>query len=261
MHRLHRGQCNICVRTMQIASYYQIFWKKPGGIRHFTAVQDIPKDAECAIVLGGDGTMIQAAIDLVHCDVPILGVNTGTLGFLTEVECQNLEEALERLLKDDYTTESRIMLKETAKFKGEDSRTSCYALNDMVIAKQGECRLITVKVFQGEELVDIYRADGLIVATPTGSTGYNLSAGGPVLVPGLHATVITPICAHSLNKRSLLLDAKERIVLEIGQTKEAGEDTAVLQADGRTVGMLKTGDRLVLEVPAMLRLISQNYPD
>ena len=159
------------------------------------------------------------------------------------------EEALERLLKDDYTTESRIMLKETAKFKGEDSRTSCYALNDMVIAKQGECRLITVKVFQGEELVDIYRADGLIVATPTGSTGYNLSAGGPVLVPGLHATVITPICAHSLNKRSLLLDAKERIVLEIGQTKEAGEDTAVLQADGRTVGMLKTGDRLVLEVP------------
>ncbi len=225
------------------------FLEETRGIRHFTAVQDIPKDAECAIVLGGDGTMIQAAIDLVHCDVPILGVNTGTLGFLTEVECQNLEEALERLLKDDYTTESRIMLKETAKFKGEDSRTSCYALNDMVIAKQGECRLITVKVFQGEELVDIYRADGLIVATPTGSTGYNLSAGGPVLVPGLHATVITPICAHSLNKRSLLLDAKERIVLEIGQTKEAGEDTAVLQADGRTVGMLKTGDRLVLEVP------------
>lgn len=140
------------------------FLEETGGIRHFTAVQDIPKDAECAIVLGGDGTMIQAAIDLVHCDVPILGVNTGTLGFLTEVECQNLEEALERLLKDDYTTESRIMLKETAKFKGEDSRTSCYALNDMVIAKQGECRLITVKVFQGEELVDIYRADGLIVA-------------------------------------------------------------------------------------------------
>ena len=106
------------------------FLEETGGIRHFTAVQDIPKDAECAIVLGGDGTMIQAAIDLVHCDVPILGVNTGTLGFLTEVECQHLEAALERLLKDDYTTASRIMLKETAKFKGEDSRTSCYAYGD-----------------------------------------------------------------------------------------------------------------------------------
>ena len=193
--------------------------------------------------------MIQAAIDLVHKDLPILGVNTGTLGFLTEVEQNYIDAALTRLIQGDYTIESRIMLKECKMFYKPDSVSSCYALNDMVIAKQGECRLITVKVFQGEELVDIYRADGLIVATPTGSTGYNLSAGGPVLVPGLHATVITPICAHSLNKRSLLLDAKERIVLEIGQTKEAGEDTAVLQADGRTVGMLKTGDRLVLEVP------------
>ena len=204
---------------------------------------------ECAIVLGGDGTMIQAAIDLVHCDLPILGVNTGTLGFLTEVECQNLEEALRRLLRDDYETEQRIMLKETHKFKGKDSRTSCYALNDMVITKQGGCRLITVKVYQGEEFIDTYRADGLIIATPTGSTGYNLSAGGPVLVPGLHATVLTPICAHSLNKRSLLLDAGDRITLEIGQTKEAGKDYAVLSADGRNVGALKTGDRLVLEVP------------
>lgn len=223
--------------------------QETNGIRHFTAVQDIPDAMECAIVLGGDGTMIQAAIDLVHCDLPMLGVNTGTLGFLTEVECQNLEEALARLLRDDYSTERRIMLKETQKFKGKDSRTSCYALNDMVITKQGGCRLITIKVFQGEEFVDTYRADGLIVATPTGSTGYNLSAGGPVLVPGLHATVLTPICAHSLNKRSLLLDAGDRITLEIGQTKEAGEDYAILSADGRNVGTLKTGDRLVLEVP------------
>lgn len=223
--------------------------EETNGIRHFTAVRDIPDTMECAIVLGGDGTMIQAAIDLVHCDLPILGVNTGTLGFLTEVECQNLEEALERLLRDDYETERRIMLKETQKFKGEDSRTSCYALNDMVITKQGGCRLITIKVYQGEEFIDTYRADGLIIATPTGSTGYNLSAGGPVLVPGLHATVLTPICAHSLNKRSLLLDAGDRITLEIGQTKEVGEDYAVLSADGRNVGALKTGDRLVLEVP------------
>lgn len=223
--------------------------EETGGIRHFTAAKNIPKEVECAIVLGGDGTMIQAAIDLVHCDVPILGVNTGTLGFLTEVECQNLEDALDRLLRDDYSTEHRIMLKETEKFRGEDSRTSCYALNDMVITKQGGCRLITVKVFQGEELIDVYRADGLIVSTPTGSTGYNLSAGGPVLVPGLHATVVTPICAHSLNKRSLLMDAGDRITLEIGQTKEAGEDFAVLSADGRYVGDLRTGDRLVIEVP------------
>lgn len=235
----HGAQCMVLQNILE----------ETGGIRHFTAVRDIPETMECAIVLGGDGTMIQAAIDLVHCDLPILGVNTGTLGFLTEVECQNLEEALGRLLQDDYSTEKRIMLKETEKFKGEDSRTSCYALNDMVVTKQGGCRLITINVYQGEEFVDTYRADGLIVATPTGSTGYNLSAGGPVLVPGLHATVVTPICAHSLNKRSLLLDAGDQITLEIGQTKETGEDYAMLSADGRNVGALKTGDRLVLEVP------------
>ncbi len=220
-----------------------------GGICHFTNVSQIPDDMDCAIVLGGDGTMIQAAIDLVHQDLPILGVNTGTLGFLTEAECQSVDVALDRLIRGDYTIDHRIMLKETAKFPGEDSRSSCYALNDMVISKTGDCRLITIKVYLNHELVDIYRADGLIVATPTGSTGYNLSAGGPVLVPGLHATVVTPICPHSLNKRSLLLDAKDQIMLEIGQTKEICEDQAVFIADGRNVGSLRTGDRLVIEVP------------
>ncbi|MDO4165843.1 MAG: NAD(+)/NADH kinase [Eubacteriales bacterium] len=220
-----------------------------GGIRHFTDVSKIPENMDCAIVLGGDGTMIQAAIDLVHQDLPILGVNTGSLGFLTEAECQNVDVALDRLIRGEYTIDHRIMLKEIAKFPGEDSRSSCYALNDMVISKTGGCRLITVKVYLNQELVDIYRADGLIVATPTGSTGYNLSAGGPVLVPGLHATVVTPICPHSLNKRSLLLDAKDQIVLEIGQTKDVGEDQAVFIADGRNVGSLHTGDRLVIEVP------------
>lgn len=220
-----------------------------GGIRHFTNVSQIPDDMDCAIVLGGDGTMIQAAIDLVHQDLPILGVNTGTLGFLTETDCQNIDAALDKLIQGDYTIERRIMLKETQKFPGENSRTSCYALNDMVVSKAGDCRLITIKVYLNQELVDIYRADGLIVSTPTGSTGYNLSAGGPVLVPGLHATVVTPICPHSLNKRSLLLDAQDQIMLEIGRTKEAAEDQAVFIADGRTVGNLRTGDRLVIQVP------------
>lgn len=220
-----------------------------GGIRHFTNVSQIPDDMDCAIVLGGDGTMIQAAIDLVHQDLPILGVNTGTLGFLTEIDCQNIDAALDKLIQGDYTIERRIMLKETQKFPGENSRTSCYALNDMVVSKAGDCRLITIKVYLNQELVDIYRADGLIVSTPTGSTGYNLSAGGPVLVPGLQATVVTPICPHSLNKRSLLLDAQDQIMLEIGRTKEMAEDQAVFIADGRTVGNLRTGDRLLIQVP------------
>ena len=219
------------------------------GIRHFTDVGKIPVDVECAIVLGGDGTMIQAAIDLVHRDIPILGVNTGTLGFLTEVEQNCIDSALERLLNGEYVIESRIMLKESCMFPGADSRSSCYALNDMVISKRGDCRLITIKVFVNDELADIYRADGLIIATPTGSTGYNLSAGGPVMAPNIHAVAVTPICAHSLNKRSLVLDGKDKITLEIGQTKEFCEDLAVFTADGRNVGELHSGDRLKIQVP------------
>lgn len=219
------------------------------GIRHFTDVDKIPGKTECAIVLGGDGTMIQAAIDLVHRDLPIIGVNTGNLGFLTEVEENNLDEALFRLLREEYVVESRIMLKEQKMFLQPDSKSSCYALNDMVISKRGDCRLITVKVFVNGELADIYRADGLIISTPTGSTGYNLSAGGPVMSPNTHAMVVTPICAHSLNKRSLVLDASDEIMLEIGQTKDGGRDLAVFTADGRNVGELATGDRLVIKVP------------
>lgn len=223
-------------------------WRS-GGIRHFTDMKQIPEETECAIVLGGDGTMIQAAIDLVHRDLPVLGVNTGTLGFLTAVEQNRVDIALERLLCEEYVIESRMMLKESGMFLGEDSRSSCYALNDMVISKRGDCRLITIKVYVNDELADIYRADGLIIATPTGSTGYNLSAGGPVLAPNIHAMVVTPICPHSLNKRSLVLDGKDKISLEIGQTKEMTGDLAMLQADGRLVGELCTGDRLVIQVP------------
>lgn len=219
------------------------------GIRHFTDVKQIPEETECAIVLGGDGTMIQAAIDLVHRDLPILGINTGNLGFLTEVEENRMDEALKRLIAGDYLVESRIMLKEQKMFQQPDSNSSCYALNDMVISKRGDCRLITIKVLVNDELADIYRADGLIVSTPTGSTGYNLSAGGPVMSPNTHAMVVTPICAHSLNKRSLVLDASDKITLQIGQTKEVGMDLAVFAVDGRNVGELTMGDELVIQVP------------
>lgn len=216
------------------------------GVCHFTDVDKIAEDTSCALVLGGDGTMIQAAIDLVHRNIPILGINTGTVGFLTEIERQNVEEALKKLIQGEYTIENRIMLKETAKMEENVQKgvPFCYALNDIVVSKRGNCRLITIKVYINGELADIYRADGLIVSTPTGSTGYNLSAGGPVMVPHTHAIVLTPICAHSLNKRSLVLSAEDQILLEIGQTKEAQEDTVVLMVDGRNVGKLVTGDKL-----------------
>ena len=219
------------------------------GILHYTDADKIPEETECVLVLGGDGTMIQAAIDLVHSRLPILGINMGTMGFLTEVEQQNLERALDMMFADQYMIENRIMLRESSPQAEKGKGKASYALNDVVVSKRGDCRLITIKVYINEELADIYRADGLIISTPTGSTGYNLSAGGPVMVPDTEATVITPICAHSLNKRSLVVSARDKITLELGQTKEFQEDTAVLVVDGRTVRGLATGERLDICVP------------
>jgi NAD+ kinase len=209
----------------------------------YTDVTEIPEDTECAIVLGGDGTIIQAANDLAYKDIPILGVNLGTLGFLTAIEKQDVESALLKLFDNRCVIENRMMLKGEV-YCDDKKITSSFALNDFVVGKRGFFRLISIQVYVNEELVDTYIADGIIISTPTGSTGYNLSAGGPVLAPDIKAMIITPICPHSLNNRSLVVSAEDKIVLKIGRSKARQPDEAVTISDGRMVMDIKTGDRI-----------------
>lgn len=220
--------------------------------KDFFDVKEIPADVECIIILGGDGTMIQAANDLYDLDIPLLGVNLGTLGFLTEVEKQNIEEALKRLYDDRYKVEKRMMLmgKAHIELSKKEDRTNEYnglALNDFVISKDGVCRLITLHVYVNGELLDTYVADGIIVSTPTGSTGYNLSAGGPVLAPEVKAMIVTPICPHSLNKRSLVVSHHDLLEIVVGKSKENSDDEAVLITDGAITMELTTNDKLILK--------------
>jgi NAD+ kinase len=186
--------------------------------------------------------MIQAAIDLCRLHIPFLGVNLGTLGFLTEIETKTLEQDLKKLLEHQGRVEKRMLL-EGSLFVQEDTERQL-ALNDFVISKAGCCRLITLDVYVNEEWIDTYVADGLIISSPTGSTGYNLSAGGPVLAPEVPAMIITPICPHSLNKRSLVVSAEDKIQVVVGQSKEVAEDEAELIIDGSSTKRLCTGDRL-----------------
>lgn len=212
-------------------------------------VSTIDDDTDCAIVLGGDGTLIQAANDLVHKDIPILGVNLGTLGFLTEIEKDHIIPVFERLFKDEYTTETRMMLKgELYNYIDEEPDLSYdgHALNDIVISKRGLCRIITVKVYINDRLVDTYLCDGVVVSTATGSTGYNLSAGGPLVVPEIEAMMITAICPHTLNNRCIVVSAKDKIVLELGKSKATLIDEAASIFDGRFVKPLVSGDRIVI---------------
>ena len=155
---------------------------------------------QCVLVLGGDGTMLQAARDLFGTDIPLLGINLGTLGYLAEVEMSNVEDALERLLRDEYTREERMMLEGTicGKTAGEGQATEDgYALNDIVISRCGSLQILTFQIFVNGQFLNSYSADGMIVATPTGSTGYNMSAGGPIVEPSKPAPADADLSAHA----------------------------------------------------------------
>lgn len=160
----------------------------------------LEEDTNMAIVLGGDGTVIQVAKKIAGKNIPILGVNLGTLGFLTEVETPRIYPALDMVLSGRYNIEKRMILTGSVGAVKEKS----LAVNEIIVGKKDIGRMITTSVWVNDELLDTYVADGVIVATPTGSTAYNLSAGGPVLSPNMEALVITPICPHSLTSGAWL---------------------------------------------------------
>lgn len=209
-----------------------------GGIR------GLPPDADCMIVLGGDGTVLQAVREMAERSIPIIGVNLGTLGYMTEIEPSGLEAALERLIAGDYEQESRMMLNGRAVLgQGQTTRES-WALNDIVIARSGSLQIIKYRVCVNGQFLNEYEADGVIVTTPTGSTGYNLSAGGPLVEPGAKLIVLTPICPHSLNQRSLVLSAEDCIEIEIPQGREGMTQAVEASFDGSFAVPLGMGDRM-----------------
>lgn len=204
---------------------------------------DIPGNVDCMIVLGGDGTVLQAARATMMLSVPMIGVNLGTLGYMTEIELSGLEEALERLIAGDYVQESRMMLKGRITFLNGDVRED-RALNDIVISRSGSLQIIRFAIYVNGQFLNHYHADGMIVTTPTGSTGYNLSAGGPLVEPGAELMVLTPICPHSLNQRSIILSSKDIIEIEIPECREGREQTVEVSFDGSHVTLLRTGDKI-----------------
>ena len=204
---------------------------------------DIPRDVDCMIVLGGDGTVLQAARETKKLHIPIIGVNLGTLGYMTEIEPANLKESLDRLIAGDYEQESRMMLNGKAYLS--DGRTEeGWALNDIVITRSGSLQIIQFNIYLNGQFLNDYKADGMIITTPTGSTGYNLSAGGPLVEPRAKLIVLTPICPHSLNQRSIILSPEDVIEIEIPQGREGRIQTVEASFDGTHVIPLETGDRI-----------------
>jgi NAD+ kinase len=200
---------------------------------------ELPAQVDLLVVLGGDGTLLATARALNRKPVPILAVNLGGLGFLTVITREDLYPTLEAVLRGDYRTERRVQL-EGELIRSDEVIASFLALNDAVLNKGAIARILDFELRVDGKFVSTYKSDGLIVSTPTGSTAYSLAAGGPIIVPTVEAFIVTPICAHTLTNRPLVLPDTTKIEVVVKSQREA----AYLSVDGQ-VGIAAYNDDLV----------------
>jgi NAD+ kinase len=230
------------------------------GERQISAKQKDFENVDLAIVLGGDGTMISAARQLQNLDVPVLGINYGSLGYITEFRIEELYDALDTVLAGNYELDKRVTLDVTHLHSGREQSKN-RVLNDVVINKAALARIINIEARLDGLYVNEFRADGLIVSTPTGSTAYNLSAGGPIVFPSMNAVVVTPICPFTLSNRPIVVPDTAEIELRL---KTDNEDVA-LTLDGQIGFELKTEDVIkVAKSKTTLNLVkphNRNYFD
>ncbi len=212
---------------------------------HYTDADKIPPDVEGVLVIGGDGTLLRAARDVVDRQLPLLGINMGTLGYLAEIECGSFRTAMDRLLAGEYQVEPRMMICGEARRHGRRIFEDI-ALNDIVITRNGRLRIVDFNVFVNKEFLKSYSADGVIISTPTGSTGYNLSAGGPIVAPQASLLLLTAIAPHTLCSRPIVLPGDAEITIEIGSSHGTDIDGAEATFDGDTSVKLSSGDQITI---------------
>lgn len=199
-------------------------------------------DADLLIAIGGDGTMLYAGRLAREHNTPILGINRGRLGFLADITPDDMIASVDHVLAGEYTTDSRLLLKATLR-RGDGSTETAYALNDVVLQRANTGRMVDFETSVDDVYVNTHSGDGLIIATPTGSTAYALSCGGPILEPQLDAVVVVPICPHTLTDRPVVLSADQQIDVKLLER----EDTqAEITVDGFPTGAILPGDKLAI---------------
>lgn len=204
--------------------------------------EELVEASDFLVSLGGDGTLLHTARIAGASETPILGVNLGDFGFLVAVEPKNIYESLERVLSGDFLFDRRMMLKSTL-YRNSEAVDVSYALNDIVINKGGFSRMVKLETYVAGEYVNNFPADGMIISSPTGSTGYSLSAGGPIVSPKVDVIILTPICPHTLYTRPLIISPEEqvRVILKTGTPE------VVLTVDGQCGFALQKGDEVLVE--------------
>lgn len=226
-------------------SFHKLKVREDGAMfmENFTDLSGLPKDASCVMVFGGDGTIIQAARELASTGIPILGVNLGTVGFLAEVELEHIYSAIDSVMAGEFKPEKRFMLRGRV-IKDGETVYEANALNDIVVARGNLVRAIATSVFiNGSPMNSLY-GDGIIVTTPTGSTGYNLSAGGTIILPDAEVFGIVPICPHSLNSRGVITPSSAKVDIEVEWSKRSEPGEAIVSFDGNKGVRVMPGDRV-----------------
>ena len=217
----------------------------------------LPEGCDCIITIGGDGTLIQAARGTVGCGVPLIGINRGHMGYLTQLADEStIEPAIERLIRDDYWIEERMMLRAEGYRSGKPIYEGV-ALNEVMLTRHDTIRSQSFKVYVNDSLLNEYYADGILVATPTGSTAYSLSAGGPIADPKAKLIILTPICSHAINSRSIIFSASDRIRIV------AGGNEQLVACDGESILKLRQSDeicvRMAEHVARFVRLRQESF--
>jgi len=226
--------------AMEVAAQVEQYLTERGCV----CTRQVTEETECVLVFGGDGTLLQAARDLRDYDLPFLGINMGSLGYLAEVDKDHVYEALELIITDTATSEQRMMLHGQVR-RGDQILYEDVALNDIAIGSRG-LTVLHFKVYVNGRYLTTYQADGMVVATPTGSTAYSLSAGGPVVNPQAALLVLTPVSPHTLFSRSIVLEADSYVELEILSHPSRKDVTGCVGFDGNQAMCLEPGDRICI---------------
>lgn len=209
------------------------------------APEDIPADVEAVFVIGGDGTLIRAARDVVTRHLPLIGINLGHMGYLCELEENSVLKAIDELFENRYNIENRMMLSGYMIHQKKQTK-EMLALNDIVIHRTGALQIVNLNVYVNGEYLYNFKADGIIIATPTGSTGYSMSAGGPIVDPKANLLLMTPINAHTLNAKSIVIDPEDEVMIEIGMRRSEKDEQVEVSFDGDNSLQLEVGDKLVV---------------
>lgn len=262
------GKENVCIALPDFISLCMGWGLEPVlpadvALMYETESYDVHDEAslkalDAAVSLGGDGTLLQMARHLAPLEIPAFGINFGKLGFLAEIDAQGIGKAIARLAQGNYSIEERSLLQAKVITKDE-SEITVHALNDLVLAKGMFSKMAHLNLYINGKPSGSYAADGLIVSTATGSTAYSLSAGGPLVMPALDVSVITPVCAHSLTARALVIPLSEVIELR----GVPGSEEMMLSADGENIAVIADGTSVRIEkspyTMKFIRLTSRDY--